>query len=311
MQQVGKKHLIFSELGGKIYRLNLKTGKRQLIYEVKDIAREVQSGLMGLAVHPSKKYVYAMYAFYDSSFNMYSRVVRFKNKKKLNNSQILLDSIPCSSSNLGGRLVHHKDQLYITVGDADRSMRAQDSTSLNGKILRINDDGSIPEGNPIPNSPIFTFGHRNPQGMVKTSQGLFISEHGTFVDDEINVLSNGSNYGWPDNTPVFASPVFNWPESVAPSGIDYCENCLGNNKNYLVVATLKARELVFLEVQNALERPNVSFAFSIATNAFGRLRDVLIDRNDFIYICTSNRDIYGSPKENDDKIIRLKIEWEE
>ena len=82
MQQAGKKHLIFSELGGKIYRLNLKTGKRQLIYEAKDIAREVQSGLMGLAVHPSKKYVYAMYAFYDSSFNMYSRVVRFKNKKK-------------------------------------------------------------------------------------------------------------------------------------------------------------------------------------------------------------------------------------
>jgi glucose/arabinose dehydrogenase len=307
--------IIFTELGGKIKQLNVKTKEVKELYEITKIAREAQSGLMGIAVNSDFKknpYVYIVYTVYDTSFNLKTRISRLDysiKNQKLTNETILFDHITCSSTNIGGRILHSNNYLYITVGDAAYDPNAQDISSLNGKILRINDDGSIPIDNPIKNSEIWTLGHRNPQGITSTPHGIYISEHGSFIDDEINKIGKGFNYGWPevtgdDSSNGYKSSEFKWTNTIAPSGIDYCESCLNTDSSALLVAVLKEKQLKALWFN---KDQKIIRETTLVDKTLGRIRDVLVSKTGEIYICTSNKDIYGQHSKLNDGIFKLEF----
>ncbi len=187
---------------------------------------------------------------------------------------------------------------------------AQDPTSLAGKILRIELDGSIPNDNPIDNSPIYSIGHRNPQGLAwNLINILYESEHGQSAHDEINIIHPGSNYGWPlvqgdeiSTDIMIQKPLIHSKEDTwAPSGITFVNE--GPWKERLLVANLRGEQLlVILFNKNGTVVNQVE---SWLKNEYGRLREVVYGKDGSIYITTSNRDGRGNPDITDDKIIRL------
>jgi quinoprotein glucose dehydrogenase len=174
-----------------------------------DVAAVGEGGLMGLAVHPEfpdEPYIYAMYT-YRAGGRLFNRVQRFRDRgTTARPAAIIIDEIPGSRFHDGGRLGFGPDgMLYATAGENFRAQRAQDLDVLSGSILRVAPDGSIPPDNPFPGSPIWSYGHRNPQGIAwhAESGALFSSEHGPSGEfgirghDIVNVIRRGENYGWP------------------------------------------------------------------------------------------------------------------
>ena len=201
-------------------------------------------------------------------------------------------------------------KLYITTGDAGNSALAQDPTSTAGKILRIELDGRIPKDNPIINSPVYSLGHRNPQGLAWNSENvLYASEHGQSAHDEINIIQPGANYGWPlvqgneDSTEVMIQKplIHSGEDTWAPSGIAFVNQ--GPWQGKLLVATLRGQQLLAISLNgNGTVVKNVE---SWLRNEYGRLREVIQGKDGSIYLTTSNRDGRGNPDITDDKIIRL------
>jgi len=161
-----------------------------------------EGGLLGLALDPSYEQNHFLYLYYTySEFPFtYNKVVRYTEKDNvLGDEIILVDKIPGAVWHDGGRLKFGPDEkLYITTGEAGNADSAQDLNSLGGKILRVNSDGSVPSDNPFPDSIIFSYGHRNPQGIDwdPVTGKLVSSEHGPsgergFAHDEINVIESG------------------------------------------------------------------------------------------------------------------------
>lgn len=234
----------------------------------------------------------------------------------LSSPQVLLDDIPGASHHNGCRLFIVGDKLFITTGDAEDQSAAQNIQSLNGKTLRINLDGTIPSDNPFPNNPVWSWGHRNAQGMVYANNMLYQSEHGPITDDEVNIVMKGRNYGWPTvtgfcNTQMetafcnsfnVVEPISAWTPTLAVCGIDYYNHPMFPNlQNSLLMTTLSAK-LYQLKL-------NASFDSIIATSvvqgvSFGRLRDICIAPSGKIYISTSNSSASGTGNKVD-KIIEL------
>ena len=168
----------------------------------------VEGGLLGLALDPNfeqNHFLYLYYTYFEFPLT-FNKVVRYtENNNSLSEELILIDKIPGAVVHDGGRLKFGPDEkLYVTTGDATNADSAQDLNSLAGKILRINSDGTVPSDNPFSDSPVFSYGHRNPQGLDwdPVTGKLVISEHGPsgergFAHDEINVIEAGKNYGWP------------------------------------------------------------------------------------------------------------------
>src|SRR3989442_72946 len=222
-------------------------------------------------------------------------------------------------ANDGRRIKFGPDErLYIGVGDASDRDSAQDTDMLSGKILRINPDGSIPSDNPFPNSPVYSYGNRNPQGidwdpitgkLVETEHGPS-GEMGVSAHDEINVIEAGKNYGWPKvignpNDPSFVDPIFQTGDSTwAPSGATfYSGDKIPEWKGKYLVATLRGAHLeVFrLDVDN---NKTVS-SESMFDGIYCRLRDVEQSPDGYLYLLTSNRDGRGSPSTDDDRILKI------
>ncbi|MCH7902636.1 PQQ-dependent sugar dehydrogenase, partial [archaeon] len=194
--------------------------------------------------------------------------------------------------------------LYITVGDAGKSDLAQNIDSLAGKILRLSDDGSIPLDNPFGNA-VYSYGHRNPQGLAWDDKDqLWSTEHGPFGFDELNLIKKGKNYGWPiikgDETKVgMESPiVHSGPnETWAPAGMAYLDGSL-------FFGGLRGESLYEAKI---LSQNKISLKSHFRLN-FGRIREVVLGYDDYLYISTSNTDKRGNPNPNDDKIIRINPE---
>lgn len=273
-----------------------------------------EGGLMGIALDPNfsqNRYMYVMHTYAEGN-RLYNRVLRLvENNNRAFINKVLLEKIPGGRIHDGGRIkIGPDEKLYITTGDAGDAELAQDPKSLAGKILRIELDGTIPSDNPIANSPVYSLGHRNSQGLAWDSKNvLYASEHGQTAHDEINIIVPGANYGWPlfqgdeDSTEVkIQKPLLHSGDDTwAPSGITFVNQ--GPWKGKLLVATLRGERLLGITLNgNGTVVKNVEPWFN---KEYGRLRDVIQGKDGSIYIATNNRDGRGTPKVGDDKIIRL------
>jgi aldose sugar dehydrogenase len=266
-----------------------------------------EGGLLGIDLHPNFTLNHKIYIYhtYSNSSGIYNRVMLLvENENKLADSQIILDGIPGGRFHDGGRLKFGPDnKLYISTGDTGIAKLSQDKSSLAGKILRINDDGTIPIDNPFPGSAVYAYGFRNVQGLTwhPQTRELYASDHGATGNDEINIVRAGSNYGWPyeecSNDGKYTAPVICFNPSIAPSGIAIPNSSrLGYNGD-LLLATLKGSQLRSIDLYTG-EQNNILVGY-------GRLRDVVEGNNGSLFVLTSNTDGRGLIQENDDKILRI------
>lgn len=307
--------LYFTERPGTIRVI--KNGKLipQPVFTFADsFVSEGENGLLGIALDPNftrNRFIYALHTYKENN-QYYNRVVRlheYNNRAIIDN--IIIDKIPASINHSGGRIKIGPDQkLYITTGDADQPELAQDPNSLAGKILRIELDGSIPADNPIPHSPVYSLGFRNPQGITWDANNvIYATDHGPIAHDEINKIQPGGNYGWPlvignqESSLIKTSkPLFDsGDDTFAPSGIAFIKE--GPWQGSLLVATLRGQQL--LRIVPDLEGIEILEMDSHLNHTYGRLREVILADDGSIYLSTSNKDGRGIPGRTDDRIIRL------
>lgn len=274
--------------------------------QVPGVLARGEGGLMGAVLDPNfsdNNYLY-LYFTYLKNGDVTNKVVRYVfEDNSIKDEFIVIDDIRGSNNHNGGRIAFGPDgKLYIGTGDASIDALAQDNTVLEGKVLRINADGSIPADNPFGNA-VYSYGHRNVQGLAWDSSGqLYSTEHGPSGTqsgwDEINKIVSGGNYGWPEVRGDSTNPDFLNPEihsgsddTWAPAGIAYYNNVL-------YFAGLRGAALYAYDLDtNTLEEHFKS--------EYGRIRAVVLGNDQLLYITTSNNDGRGRPKENDDKLIRI------
>ncbi len=289
------------------------------IHGVPKVHDHGEGGLMGLAFHPdftSTRFVYLSHT-YSTNGSVYNRVVRFQMvSDTLRNGKSIVDKLPGAAIHNGCRIRFGPDKkLYVTTGDAAQRELAQSMESLGGKTLRLNDDGSIPVDNPFKNSPVFSLGHRNAQGLdwSPETKHLFESEHGPSGfdgpggGDEVNIVFPGKNYGWPEIHHQQAqegmeSPLAEFTPAVAPSGASFARMS-GPFYGDFFVATLRGRHLLRVR----LNGDEIKGSERMLENVFGRIRDVVQGPDGYLYFCTSNRDGRGTPKADDDRIVRIVV----
>lgn len=315
-------HIWLTERYGRISRLNPETGELTELLTIPEVYETSESGLLGMVLHPdftNHPYVYVVYTYQESS--ILERLVRYTfTEGILTSPLILLDNIGGASTHDGSRLLIDADnKLYMTTGDARNTSASQDLSSLNGKILRLNLDGSVPDDNPFPGSYIWSWGHRNAQGLVISPQGImYSSEHGPSSDDELNIIEKARNYGWPDvmgfcDEPgelTFCAdsnvmePIAAWTPTLAVAGTDFYHHpAIPEWQNTLLVSSLKASSLTALNLSP--DGRSVSREESYFTNWFGRLRDVCISPDGRVFLAVSNRDGRGTVRPGDDRIVEI------
>ncbi len=265
-----------------------------------------EGGLLGLAPSPNYEQDGYLYAYYSTGQE--NRVVRFQLGGEL---EPVLTGIPVNTYHDGGRISFGPDGLlYVATGDAGNPQNAQDLDSLSGKILRVNPDGTVPEDNPFQNNPVYSYGHRNVQGLAWDEEGqLFASEFGQNAYDEVNRIVAGGNYGWPivegkGGEPEYRDPVAEFPTSEAsPSGAEIPKNsAIPQWDGDFFMAALRGERLWRLELA---PDGSVTGREELLKDEAGRLRHVAQAPDGSLWIFTNNRDGRGSPGPEDDRIIRL------
>jgi len=302
-----------TERGGKISRINPSNGTIEALLTVDDVISTGEGGLLGMALHPDFNEHPDVFVAYDyMKSGVYTgKIVRYRyNNATLSDPVVILDDISAASIHNGCRLLISKDKkLFITTGDASNQSLPQNISEKNGKVLRINLDGTIPTDNPINGSPVWSYGHRNPQGLVFVNDSLFSSEHGPDTDDEVNIIHKGSNFGWPDvkgtcdgSEQAFCSanhviePTIKWTPTIAVCGLDYySSDLIPQWKNSLLLCTLKGSTLMQLKMSD--NKISISSTQEYFPEQYGRLRDLCISPEGKVYLCTSNG--------NNDKVIEV------
>ena len=277
-----------------------------------DVFTTGESGILGLAVHPqfaANRFVYLTYTA-SAPGGPVARLMRFREAdNRLAEGVVLLDDVPAANIHNGSRVKFGPDgRLYVTFGDVATPSVAQDAASLNGKVLRLTDDGLSAPGNRFA-SPVYSLGHRNPQGIDwhPVTGELWETEHGQTHNDEINVIDSGANYGWPtieasQTRPDMVAPVVFFVPAVAPSGAAfYRGTAIPAFANQLFVATLRGMALLRLTVSGR----RVTAQERLLENRYGRLRDVVSGPDGYLYVCTSNRDGRTTPVAEDDRVLRI------
>ena len=297
--------MLFTERRGRVFVLEQRENVLPvLVAEIQDTKQIGEGGLLGIAVHPQfekNSFVYVYFTYSGNGNNTLNRVSKFQyTNGNFTQEQVIVDAIPGNANHNGGRLKFGPDgYLYITTGDAQNPSLAQDIHSVAGKILRVTDEGNMAPGNPFGNL-VYSYGHRNPQGLAWDSRGrLWETEHGPSAHDEINLIEAGANYGWPTVTgdegrdglqkPVSQSGSTTWaPSGMAISGESLFFAGLRGSALYAVSP---------LSGQIAVKE--------LWKNEYGRIREVVIGPDGFLYLTTSNRDGRGAPKEDDDRILKI------
>ena len=297
-----------------------KDGEKTEIKGLPEIYLRGQGGLMDLAFHPNfkeNKWLYFSYASeYEGEKGGNTTIARAKLiEDSLEDLEILYKGTPNSTKgqHFGGRLeFDNEGYLYFAIGDrGNRNVNPQDLSLDGGKIYRINDDGSIPMDNPFFDTPnarkaIYSYGHRNPQGMFKhpLTGKIWTNEHGPRGGDEINIIRKGKNYGWPKITyginysgttitknkslPGMEQPLYYWLPSIAPSCFEYISSDMYPNWK----GSLLAGALVFKYVERiGLKDDKVVYRSKIA-EGLGRPRDVKQGPDGLIYVAIENKGVY-------------------
>jgi glucose/arabinose dehydrogenase len=268
-------------------------------------------GLLGITLHPDFSNNHYIYVFltYDEDGNLWNKILKItESENKLQDAQTIFDKIPGSSFTNGGFIKFGPDKkLYVGTGTiSDASHLPQDLDSLSGKILRLNDDGTIPNDNPFPDSPVYSFGHRNPQGITwDDHDNLYVAEIGPEKNDEINLILAGKNYGWPEQQcsgdANFENAILCYDPSIEPGGIVFYSGDKLDFEFPFILASMNTANLYQLELDFD---EGLSSQKSILSG-IGRVRDVIQGPDGSLYVITSNTDGKGFPDRTDDKLLRI------
>ena len=298
--------LFFTERKGRIMAMEKNGSLISDPVSYINVLQNGESGLLGLALHPNftENHLLYVYHTYSNDSAVFNKVLMLtENNNKIVESKVVIDNIPAADRNDGGRIKFGPDgKLYIATGDALQPGLAQNAGSLAGKVLRINSDGSIPEDNPFEGSPVYSYGHRNIQGLAwhPLTGDLYASEHGLEGNDEINLIKPGTNYGWPIedcNAEKFEKPIVCFNPAIAPAGMTFAVSDTLGYQNNLLLATLKAQQIRLIDLGSNVE--------SNILTGFGRIRDIVEASDGSLYVATSNKDGRAIPTQDDDKILRI------
>jgi glucose/arabinose dehydrogenase len=294
--------LVAERANGSIHRLVPRGGVTE-VGTVPGVLATSEGGLLGLAVSPAYPKDRTIYAYLTTSED--NRVVAMRYQRgHVSRFDPIITGIPAGAIHDGGRLAFGPDgKLYVTTGEAGQGELAQDPDSLGGKILRIDADGSVPEDNPDPRSPVWTLGHRNVQGITWDDAGrMWATEFGSQAWDELNLIEPGNNYGWPaaegrSDIEGFVDPVRQWTtDEASPSGVAFLDGALW-------IGSLQGERLWRVPVRGdgSTGEPEALYI-----GEYGRLRTVVATPAGALWFTTSNRDGRGFPAEGDDRILQIR-----
>ncbi len=301
--------LVSSRDDGTIVRVDEKTGRKTELGAVSGVSPAGEGGLLGIALSPGFASDHMIYAYFTSVSD--NRIVRvlYDDKKpageQLGAPDTVFKGIPKGTVHNGGRIAFGPDgMLYAGTGEGGERGPAQDRKSLGGKILRLTPEGEPAPGNPFPGSPVYSYGHRNVQGLAwDDRQRLFASEFGQDTWDELNAIKPGGDYGWPaaegrSSDPAYQNPIAQWHTADAsPSGIAYVNGVIW-------MAGLKGQRLwrIPLKGTEAAATPQ-----AFLTGTYGRLRTVAWAGGDRLWLLTSNTDGRGRPRPGDDRVLEVRV----
>lgn len=293
---LGETMLVSERDSGRI--LELGGGAPREAGRIEEVTPMGEGGLLGIAVH--ERYLYVYFTAEDGNRLARYRLDGEPGSLRLGRGETLRSGIPSARNHNGGRIAFGPDgMLYVTVGDAGNREAAQDRGSMSGKILRLTPDGRVPADNPFDGSPVYSWGHRNPQGLAWAEDGtMYASEFGQDTWDELNVIEPGRNYGWPIVEGIahdgrFADPVQQWtPVDASPSGIAIVHGAIW-------IANLRGERL------REVPLDNTASSTEHLVGQYGRLRDVAVAPDGTLLLLTNNTDGRGAPGPEDDRLLRL------
>ncbi|MRN60569.1 MAG: hypothetical protein FIO03_00745, partial [Nitrosopumilales archaeon] len=327
--------IFFAEKTGQIMAMTINNGKLA-DHSILNIGAVQlgEDGLLGFALSPNFTENHLMYAYYTyaNGNKIFNRVIMLKEiADKVVDSKVIIDAIPAAEFNNGGRIKFGPDnKLYVSTGDAMMPNLAQDLNSLAGKILRINPNGTIPRNNPLSGSPVYAYGFQNVQGLAwrPGTNRLYALDESRSGNDEINIIKPGGNYGWPikecalgstissassttssgssNNTNTtntqhgsgkLEDPVICFSPALEPSGAIFAASNRLGYQNDLIIASLRG----YLREINLDSNTQ-----STILEGYGRLRDIIEAPDGSLLVATSNKDGFGIPGPNDDKILRIR-----
>lgn len=318
----------FTERSGRFTKINPETGEKKILLKVPHADHSnAEKGTLGFAFHPdfpTSPYLYIAYNYKTSEKEAFNVVRWTYQADTLIDPLVMIDGLPSGYIHNGSRVKVGPDRkLYISTGEADSGALAQNLSSLSGKILRMELDGSVPKDNPFQGSLIWSYGHRNPQGLEFSKSGkLYSTEHGPASDDEFNLIKAGANYGWPlvegfcdreneqracDSLHV-EEPLMNWTPTVAVTGLQYCDQPkFPEWRNSMIMATLKDQSLWVLKLSEEGDRVVANYRYPLLytedSSEVRRLRDYCFSPDGRLFVSTSN---IWSADWNPDRIIEIK-----
>jgi len=283
------------------------TGPATRLGTIDGVAHGGEGGLLGLAVSPGFADDGLLYVYYTAAEDNRIATVVLRDGA-LSDQTVILDGIPKGGIHNGGRMTFGPDGLlYVGTGESGDRPIAQDLGSLGGKILRLSPDGSPAPGNPFPQAPyVYTYGHRNVQGLAFDDRGrLWASEFGQNTWDELNLITAGGNYGWPEVEGQvahdgFVEPERVWPtDEASPSGIAFWQGSIW-------MAGLRGERLWQIPLIDSPTDPTGKPVAQL-TDLYGRLRTTQVAPDGSLWVSTSNTDGRGDVRDGDDRILRLDL----
>lgn len=317
--------ILVTERPGQIRVVENGTLREKPLHVFTEVVEKGEDGLMSLALdldYPTNQFLYAAIA-YGEEGKLWVKVMRYVDAgDQLTDPFTVIDRIPAAQYHAGCRIAFGPDgKLYISTGDSTKKELAQDTSSLAGKILRINRDGTIPNDNPFPGNALWSYGHRNPQGLAWHPDSLLLyeTEHGpSIIDgpaggDEVNLIERSGNYGWPvvsheKSQKGMISPLLTYTPAEAPGSLMiYSGRVFPEWRGNLFFGALKGEGLMRIRLDGDDPKKIASYG-KLREVSLGRIRAVVEGPDGNIYFTTSNRDGRGNPAPLDDRIFRIRAQ---